>query len=130
MPTHKKIHSFKPLQSNAEIKACKRVFFSPAQRRIFSFSIFISFFSPTHGFTATTTICASNVNRFVDSVFKLDTTHLQTNRRASGNTRLASCGVTCLNSSLVFQLGFCGRLTVLCSEIPHERQAWERQAVK
>src|SRR5690554_4368059 len=41
-----------------------------------------------------------------------------------GNTRLASCGVTCLHSSSVFQLGFSGRLTVLCSEIPHERQAW------
>ena len=44
----------------------------------------------------------------------------------TANTRLASCGVTCLHSSSVFQLGFCGRLTVLCSEIPHERQAWER----
>lgn len=42
------------------------------------------------------------------------------------NTRLASCGVTYLHSSSVFQLGFSGRLTVLCSEIPHERQAWER----
>jgi hypothetical protein len=29
-PTHKKTHSCKPLQTNAETKACKRVFFSPA----------------------------------------------------------------------------------------------------
>lgn len=42
------------------------------------------------------------------------------------NTRLASCGVTCLHSSSVFQLDFCSRLTFLCSENPHERQAWER----
>ncbi|MBM3418163.1 MAG: hypothetical protein FJY17_04485 [Bacteroidetes bacterium] len=42
------------------------------------------------------------------------------------NTRFASCGVTCLHSSSVFQLSFNGRLTVLCSEIPHERKAWER----
>lgn len=44
----------------------------------------------------------------------------------TGNTRFASCGVTCLHSSSVFQLGFCGRLTVLCFENPHERKAWER----
>jgi hypothetical protein len=44
----------------------------------------------------------------------------------TANTRFASCGVTCLHSSSVFQLGFSGRLTVLCSENPHERKAWER----
>jgi hypothetical protein len=47
-------------------------------------------------------------------------------RSTGGNTRLASCGVTYLNSSSVFQLGFSAGLTVLCSENPHERQAWER----
>ena len=45
-----------------------------------------------------------------------------------GNRRLAQWRVTWLHSSSVFQLGFSGRLTVLCSEIPHERQAWERYA--
>ena len=49
-------------------------------------------------------------------------------RTPAGNTRFASCGVTCLHSSSVFQLGFSGRLTVLCSENPHERKAWERYA--
>ena len=47
-------------------------------------------------------------------------------RTTATNTRLASCGVTLVNSSSVFQLGFSGRLTVMCSEIPHERKAWER----
>ncbi|TXI70342.1 MAG: hypothetical protein E6Q41_01520 [Cyclobacteriaceae bacterium] len=47
-------------------------------------------------------------------------------RRATGNTRFASCGVTCLHSCSVFQLGFSSRLTVLFSENPHERKAWER----
>ena len=47
-------------------------------------------------------------------------------RRPAYNSRLASCGVTCLHSSSVFQLGFSSRLTVLCSEIPHERQAAKR----
>ncbi len=51
-----------------------------------------------------------------------------TDRRPAGNMRLASCGVKCLNSSSVFQLGFSAGLTVLCPEIPHERQAQNRYA--
>ncbi len=47
-------------------------------------------------------------------------------RTPAGNMRLASCGVKCLNSSAVFQLGFSAGLTVLCFEIPHERQAQKR----
>lgn len=39
---------------------------------------------------------------------------------------LASCGVKCLNSSSVFQINFSLELTVLCPEIPHERQAQKR----
>jgi len=44
----------------------------------------------------------------------------------TGNMRLASCGVKCLNSSSVFQINFSAGLTVLCPEIPHERQAQKR----
>lgn len=47
-------------------------------------------------------------------------------RTPAGNMRLASCGVKCLNLSSVFQFNFSARLTVLCSEIPHERQAAKR----
>ena len=47
-------------------------------------------------------------------------------RTPAGNMRLASCGVMCLNSSAVFQINFSAGLTVLCSEIPHERQAQKR----
>ena len=46
----------------------------------------------------------------------------------TGNMRLASCGVKCVNSSSVFQLCFSAGLTVLCHEIPHERQAQNRYA--
>jgi hypothetical protein len=42
------------------------------------------------------------------------------------NMRLASCGVKCLNSSSVFQINFSAGLTILCPEIPHERQAQKR----
>lgn len=51
-----------------------------------------------------------------------ETTHLRTDKSPAGNMRLASCGVTWLNSSAVFQINFSAGLTVLCPEIPHERQ--------
>ena len=47
-------------------------------------------------------------------------------RTPAGNMRLASCGVRWLNSSAVFQINFSAGLTVLCPEIPHERQAQKR----
>jgi hypothetical protein len=47
-------------------------------------------------------------------------------RTPAGNMGLASCGVTCLNSSVVFQINFSAGLKVLCPEIPHERQAQKR----
>jgi hypothetical protein len=47
-------------------------------------------------------------------------------RRPAYNMRLASCGVKCLNSSVVFQINFSAGLTILCPEIPHERQAQKR----
>jgi hypothetical protein len=47
-------------------------------------------------------------------------------RTPAGNMGLASCGVTCLNSSSVFQINFSAGLTVLCPEIPHERKAPKR----
>lgn len=46
----------------------------------------------------------------------------RTKEARTGNMRLASCGVTCLHSSSVFQLGFGGGLTLLYPEIPHERK--------
>ncbi|MBS0644987.1 MAG: hypothetical protein JSR97_00145, partial [Verrucomicrobia bacterium] len=38
----------------------------------------------------------------------------RTDRTPAGNMGLASCGVTCLNSSSVFQINFSAGLTVLC----------------
>ena len=74
----------------------------------------------------TSTDTAFKVNRFGQSECKLDTLQLRTNRTAAANMGLASCGVTCLNSSSVFQINFSAGLTVLCPEIPHERQAQKR----
>jgi len=50
----------------------------------------------------------------------------QADRTPAANMRLASCGVKCLNLSSVFQINFSAGLTVLCPEIPHERQAQKR----
>jgi len=47
-------------------------------------------------------------------------------RTPGGNSGFASCGVTVVNSSAVFQFNFSTGLTVLCPEIPHERKAAKR----
>jgi hypothetical protein len=60
------------------------------------------------------------------SIVQMDGLTGQERRRASANMGLASCGVKCLNSSSVFQINFSAGLTVLCPEIPHERQAQKR----
>ena len=49
-------------------------------------------------------------------------------KQRTANMGLASCGVTCLNPSAVFQINFSAGLTVLYPEIPHERQAQNRCA--
>ncbi len=64
---------------------------------------------------------------FDSSERKQKVVHLDTeDRTPSANMGLASCGVTCLNSIAVFQINFSAWLTVLCPEIPHERQAQKR----
>ncbi len=50
----------------------------------------------------------------------------QQNRKPAHNSGFASCGVTVVNSSVVFQSNFSAMLTVLCPEIPHERKAAKR----
>ncbi len=75
MPTLKKNTLLQAATSNAETKACKRVFFSPPQKSTLPF--FTNLFFPPHGFTANTTSCASNVNRFEQSVCGLETVVLR-----------------------------------------------------
>jgi hypothetical protein len=54
------------------------------------------------------------------------TTTVTIEKGRPANMRLASCGVKCLHSDSVFQINFSAGLTVLCSEVPHERQAQKR----
>ena len=58
-----------------------------------------------------------------------DNYEMTENRKPGYNMGLASCGVKCLNSSAVFQINFSAGLTVLCPEIPHERQAQKRYQI-
>jgi cytolysin (calcineurin-like family phosphatase) len=78
----------KNAQANAASNFFKRVFFSPTQEEFFPTQILFYFFSPTHGFPANTTSCASNVNRFGQTVSELQTVELRTNSRAAHNIRL------------------------------------------
>jgi hypothetical protein len=116
MPAHKKNTLLQAATSNAETKACKRVFFSPPQKSTLPF--FTNLFFPPHGFTANTTNCASNVNRFEQSVCNLDPTGLRTGRRASANKGLKEMAGEVVNQTFVHLINSCGRLTVCASKPP------------
>jgi hypothetical protein len=85
-PTHKKNTLLKNAEANAEGNFFKRVFFYPPKKSTLPF--FTNLFFPTHGFTANTTGCASNVNRFEQSVCGLQRVVLRTNSRTADNIRL------------------------------------------
>lgn len=51
---------------------------------------------------------------------------LLTEESPATNSGFASCVVTVVNSSAVFQFNFSAGLTVLCPENPHERKAAKR----
>jgi hypothetical protein len=124
MATHQNNTLLKAAQSNAANKAFKRVLFSPPKNTPFLFLQI--YFCHRTGSLHNLAVSASNLNRIGQCGCGLDTTQLWTGRRASANMGLASCGVKCLNSSAVFQFNFSAGLTVLCPEIPHERQAQNR----
>jgi hypothetical protein len=87
-------------------------------------------FASTFYFFAATQINAKKVKRACKPTHqdssKMDIHSANRQESTTGNSRLASCGVTCLNSNEVLLLGFTGKLTVKRSEIPHERQAANR----
>ena len=101
MQTLKKNTLLQAAQGNAETKACKRVFFSATRENFFSSpSFLINLFSPTHGQTAETDSCASNVYPFGQSWCKLDTTHLRTDRTAAANSGFKKLAAQWLNEHL------------------------------
>jgi hypothetical protein len=99
----------KNAQANAASNFFKRVFFSPPKKSTLPF--FTNLFFPPHGFTANTNSCASNVNRFEQSVCGLQTTHLRTNSRAAANIRLKEIlkrRALFGNQTVVLLIGSCG----------------------
>ena len=76
----------KNAQANAESIFFKRVFFSPPQEEFFPPLFFLFFFRHRTGSVLNLTDSASNVNRLGLSAYKLDTSPLRTDRRASGNS--------------------------------------------
>jgi hypothetical protein len=76
----------KTAQINAATKVFKRVFFSPTLEEFYFFSPTLRCFNFFYQRTVLkSTDIASNISRFGQSVCKLDTSPLQTDRRASGN---------------------------------------------
>ena len=101
----------KTAQGNARPKFLREYFFLHP-RRIFANAAFLNIlFSPTHGLTASTTSCASNVNRFEQSVCGLQTTHLRTDSKAADNIRLKEInkkGALIVTRTFVLSIYICG----------------------
>ncbi len=73
-------------QSNAKIKACKRVFFLPPKKNFCPPSFLIKLFRQRTGSPHNLTVSAINKNSFADSfVDTLDSDNLGQKRRASAN---------------------------------------------
>ena len=97
----------KNAQANAASIFFKKVFFSPIQENFFpTLPFLIKLFFPTHGFTANTNSCASNENRFEQSVCGLQTKRLRTDRRASANSGFKKLAVQWLNEVQFFNQTF------------------------
>ena len=72
--------------ANATSNFFKRVFFCPTQEDFFPPLFFLFFFRHRTGFVRNLTGSASFVNLLGERAYKLDTTPLRTDRRASGNS--------------------------------------------
>jgi hypothetical protein len=119
---HRCKHIPQPLKADPQTKAVVRASTSPTREKLF---FKISF--PSKNFKKANP--QTDTKTFGQLVAKINTDkgcETRKTRTPGHNSRLASCGVTCLNSSAVLLLGFSGKLTVKCSEIPHERQAANR----
>ena len=62
----------------------------------------------------------------IKTMCNLQVDRLRTERKPTFKMGLALCGVTCLNSSAVFQINFSARLKILFHEIPHKLEAQDR----
>jgi hypothetical protein len=99
----------------------KRVFISPTQEEIqiiffptLRFFNYLFFHRTLRNWTDT----ASIVGNFGQSVCKLDTTHLRTDRRATDNKGLKEMAGEVVNQTFVLLINGCGRLTVRASKPP------------
>ena len=110
-PTHKKNTLLKNAQGNAASNFFKRVFFSATQGKMPPLFKKRNLFFPPHGFTANTTSCASNVNRFGQTVSELQTVVLRTNSITAHNIRLKEIlkrRALFGNQTVVLLIGSCG----------------------
>ena len=117
--------------SNAETKACKRVFFSPPQEKLKNkkFPTLQKNKTSFHRTVQTLTDIALNVNRLELSVCGLWTEPLRMNSMAAGNMVLANMAGDVQILSFVLLMNSSGRLNICASKPPH-RQYPNRQTVQ
>jgi hypothetical protein len=120
MPTHKKNTLLQAAQSNAETKACKRVFFSPAQEEFFpTLPFLIKLFFQRTRTVRKLTMSASKVNHFGDSFVRtLDSEDFGRKRRASANMGLNEMAGEVVNQTVVLSIKCCAWRQVSASKPP------------
>jgi hypothetical protein len=99
MSRHTKAHTFASRTSQRTDQSLQKsvLFASPNRNSIFFSPALRCFNFFCHRTVRNLTDSASNINRFLDSVCKLDTTHLRTDRRATDNKGFKKLAAQWLN---------------------------------
>ena len=105
-------------QSNAETKACKRVFFSPSQEEFFPPLFFLFFFSLRTGAVYNLTGCVSKINRYRQVTANLTRHHFGRTEARTDNKGFKEMAGEVLNQTVVLLIKCSGRLTVCASKPP------------
>jgi len=120
LPSHKKYTlASRTKQSHKPKLAREYFFFHPRKIKKQKNSLPSKNKTSFHRTVQTPSDIALNINRFGQSVCKIDTSSLRTDRRASGNSTYPKGGVSCskdsfvVHGSLVFQIKFCGKSPAL-----------------
>ena len=103
----------KAAQGNAEIKAFKRVFFSPSQEKYLPTLLFlIKIFRQRTGLVRNRMGITSNLNRFVKSFCEHEQYCFGRTAAHAGNMGLKEIAGEVVNQTFVHSINCCGRLTV------------------
>ena len=117
-PTHKKIHSCKPLKATLKPKLAREYFFLPPKKNFFLPYFFLFFFSLRTGAVYNLTGCVSKINRYRQVTANLTRHHFGRTEARTDNKGFKEMAGEVLNQTVVLLIKCSGRLTVCASKPP------------